>query len=145
MSRKSSQSSKASETPKAKAFDKALLTKARNIVLGYRLVIERIGPSDFMGRTVELPGVVGFGSTHQECIEATLRTQSFEVCTLLERSEPLPEPASSRRRTVQLNLRISPNEKQEMEQAALSRGFRSISDFVREAALEASARPRRSA
>jgi hypothetical protein len=145
MSRKSRRSSTASRATKAKGFDKALLARASDIVLGYRLMIERIGPDEFMGRSVELPGVVGFGSSHQRCIESTLRTQSYEVCTLLERGEPVPESVSSRRRTVQLNLRISPNEKQEMEQAALARGFRSISDFVREAALDASAKVERPA
>jgi predicted RNase H-like HicB family nuclease len=140
MSSSSKKSSKISARANPRTgFDEKLLAKAREIVLGYSLIIERMSPGSFVGRSIELPGTIGHGSTYQECAESTLRTQSFEVCTLLERGEPLPEPASSRRRTVQLNLRISPNEKQEMEQAALARGFRSISDFVREAALAASA------
>jgi predicted RNase H-like HicB family nuclease len=146
MSSSSKKSSKTSARAKPRVgFDEKLLAKAREIVLGYSLIIERMSPGSFVGRSIELPGTIGHGSTYQECADSTLRTQSFEICTLLERDEPLPEPANSRRRTVQLNLRISPHEKLVMEEAATTRGFRSISDFVREAALEASGRPRRSA
>jgi predicted RNase H-like HicB family nuclease len=132
-SRKSSPTSKAPEPPRG--FPPALLRRARAIALGYRLIIE---PSEngFVGRTVEQPGVLGFGTTPEACAADTVRVQSFEVCILLERGQSPPAFAGVARRNLQLNLRLSTDEKLTMEQAARKHGYRSVSDFVREAALQ---------
>lgn len=54
---------------------------------------------------------------------------------MLEMGEKPPAPASEALRGVQLNIRLTYEEKLLLEAAARRDGFRSVSDFVRAAAL----------
>jgi uncharacterized protein (DUF1778 family) len=54
---------------------------------------------------------------------------------MLEAGAVPPLPASEDRRDEQVNVRLSKLEKLTFEQAARSRGFRGISEFMRTAAM----------
>jgi hypothetical protein len=81
------------------------------------------------------------GKTPGECLENTIDMVTTTVATLLERGEIPPLPSSDDRRDEQVNVRLSKLEKLTFEEAARSRGFRGVSDFMRAAALS-SATPR---
>jgi len=112
--------------------------------LGYRIVIEPSGDGDFIGYSLELPGILGHGTSPHACAESTVKTQTFEVATLLEQGMAPPTPVAPKRRDVQLNLRITAEEKLAFESAANEHGFRNMSEFVRTAAKNAAmtAQPR---
>ena len=54
---------------------------------------------------------------------------------MLEEGQSPPPPASEGVRTEQVNIRFSAEEKLALETAARQHGFRSVSDYVRAAAL----------
>ena len=117
-------------------FDPAIWRKATEIAKGYSIVIRpepEVG--GFLGRGVEFPNAFGDGPTEQECMASTREGLTLVVATLLENGEVPPSPASEDRRDEQVNVRLSKFEKIVLEDAAQSRGFRGISDFMRATAL----------
>jgi predicted RNase H-like HicB family nuclease len=116
-------------------FDPAVLRRAREVTLGYRLVIQPAEGVGLMGRSVELPGVMAGGKTHEECVRAVVMATETAVATLLEMGEKPPAPASARKRTEQINIRLTSEEKLLLEEESERKGFRGVSDFVRAAVL----------
>ena len=62
------------------------------------------------------------------------------VATILESGQVPPSPASEQKRSEQINIRVTAEEKLLLEEAARSRGFRGLGDFVRSASLGRAAR-----
>jgi predicted RNase H-like HicB family nuclease len=89
----------------------------------------------YFGRTIELPYAMSGGKTPAECAASVLEATTLAVATMLEHGERPPAPASDARREQQLNIRITADERLRLEEGARKAGFRSISDFVRTAAL----------
>jgi predicted RNase H-like HicB family nuclease len=116
-------------------FDPAVLQRAREITMGYRLMIQPADGPGFIGRSVELPGVMAGGMTHEECVRAVVAATETAVATLLEMGQEPPVPASAKRRTEQINIRLTSEEKLLLEEESQRKGFRGISDFVRAAVL----------
>ncbi len=115
-------------------FDAALLARAREVVDGYNLVIHREDGA-YYGRALEMPGVMADGPTPAKCLQNTMEILVTSVATLLEAGRVPPLPASDERRDEQVNVRLTKLEKATFEDAARSRGFRGLSDFIRSAAL----------
>jgi predicted RNase H-like HicB family nuclease len=140
MSRKLSASStrKISRSTKKvqSAFDPAVLQKAREIVTAYRITLESDPDGGYVGSVVELPYVFNEGKTADECVSNTRDAAAAVVATMLEKGERPPRSASPVRRTEQVNVRLSPGEKQYLEDAASHSGFRGLSDYIRVAALQ---------
>jgi hypothetical protein len=82
-----------------------------------------------------MPFVMNDGKTPDECVRATREALTTAVATLLESGEVPPSPASQHKRTEQINVRVTPEEKLVLEEAARSRGFRGIGDYVRSNSL----------
>jgi len=144
MSRKSDKSSKTTPTRKAEteSLDVKALVRAKDIVADYTVVLqphERLG---FIGSAAEMPTVFADGRTANRCIERVREALAVAVAVMLEQGQSPPAPASERRREMQVNIRLTAEEKLLLEQAARQRGFRGISDFLRSVAL---AETRRSA
>ena len=121
-------------------FEPGVLKRARQIALQYRVVIH-LESGDYYGEALELPGVMNDGKTPAECVANTLDILVTTVATMLERGEIPPLPATDERRDEQVNVRLSKLEKRTFEEAARSRGFRGLSDFMR-AATMSSVRPK---
>lgn len=117
-----------------RAFDAGLLRRARDIAEQYRIIIHH-EDGEYYGQALELPGVMNDGKTPAECLDSTIEMVTTTVATLLERGEVPPMPASDERRDEQVNVRLSKLERLTFEEAARSRGFRGLSDFMRSAAL----------
>ena len=69
-----------------------------------------------------------------------MRQENREILTtavayMLEVGEVPPAAASENKRTEQINIRLTVEEKLLLEERARSKGFRGISDFVRSASL----------
>jgi len=121
------------------AFQSTILAKARRIVDAYRLVIDRdlADPAQYLGSTVEFPEVIGVGTDIESCVRETIELHVSTVAYLLERGQTPPASAAEGKRDRQLNVRLTAHEKFILETAAQREGYRSVSDFVRAAAVKA--------
>lgn len=130
MSAKSKNSSKAIDRP----FDPATLRRAKSIAALYQIVLQ-FEDGEYYGRGLEMPYVMNDGKTPDQCVKATRQSLATAVATLLERGETPPPPASEGKRSEQINVRLTTEEKLLLESAARSRGFKGLGDFVRATVL----------
>lgn len=127
--------SKARSKSIERPFDEDILKRAREIAAGYSIVIEA-GGSGFLGRSFEMPGVLADGASPEECAKAMSRALELTVATMLELGERPPSAHWRKERTVQINVRLTPEEKFVLEDAGRQRGFKGVSDFVRISSLQ---------
>lgn len=111
------------------------MAAARALAERYQVVLERDEDAGYFGRTLELPGVMSEGRDVGACVRNVLEAATVAVATMLERRERPPAPADDQRREQQVNIRLSALEKASLESAAQTQGFRSLSDYIRFAAL----------
>ena len=130
MSAKSKKSSKALDRP----FDPQILRRAGQIAESYQIILQ-YEDGEYFGRALEMPTVMNDGKTPDECVKATREIITTAVAYLLEKGETPPTPASENKRTEQINIRLTPEEKLLLEEKARTKGFRGVSDFVRAASL----------
>lgn len=115
------------------------MAEAGRLAEQYRLVIERDEDGDgFLGCTVEMPTVMGGGDDPLDCIRDTLEATALSIAVMLEKGETPPAPSREGKRDQQVNIRLTADEKMSLEAAANRDGFRSLSDFMRAAALHRS-------
>lgn len=98
-------------------------------------MIERDDDLGYLGRTLELPGVMSDGKNVAACVRNVVEAATIAVATMIERGERPPQPADERRREQQVNIRLTALEKANLDAAAAAQGFRTISDYVRFMAL----------
>jgi predicted RNase H-like HicB family nuclease len=115
-------------------FSRDVLGRAREIAVRYQIVIQQ-DDDGYYGRGLEMPGVMNDGKTPADCVKATRESLVSAVAYLLESGKTPPPPASENRRSEQINIRLTPEERVLLEEAARRKGFRGVSDFVRNASL----------
>jgi predicted RNase H-like HicB family nuclease len=126
--------SRSSSVSVDRPFDLSVLKRARQIVEGYQIILH-FEDGLYYGRGLELPTAMNHGKTPDECVKATREILATAVAYLIESGQTPPAPASENKRTEQINVRLTPEEKLTLEEAARSKGFRGVSDFVRSASL----------
>ncbi|MEZ6242157.1 MAG: ribbon-helix-helix protein, CopG family [Phycisphaerales bacterium] len=112
-----------------------MLRQATKLAGSYTL---RFEPTDggYVGNPIEMPSVIGFGKSIEASASETIDLLVSALATLIEMGEPVPSPASAAKRDRQVNIRLTADEKERLEEAARQAGFRSISDFLRNAGLD---------
>ena len=115
-------------------FDKTILAKAKTIADQYKIVLE-FEDGDWYGHGLELPGVHGDGKTVQAAVADTREALVGAVAYMLEEGQTPPQPAREGNRSVQVNVRLTPEEKAVLESKAKGKGFRGLSDFIRTSVL----------
>lgn len=118
-----------------RSFSASVLSRAEKIANTYRLVFEPDPDCGYLGRSVEMPFVMGDGKTIQSCAKRTIEALVAAIATLLEAGERPPSPATAGKRDRQVNVRVTADEKMRLQEVAQREGFRSVSDFMRTAAL----------
>lgn len=116
-------------------FDPAIWKEAQQIAATYQMLITTDPDLGYFGRTVEMPMVMADGKTLAACAKQVLEATTLTIASVLEDGESPPRPASEGKRDQQVNLRLTGLEKLELEAAANREGYRSVSDFIRSAAL----------
>jgi predicted RNase H-like HicB family nuclease len=111
--------------------------EAAAIADGYQIILSE-EDGQWFGRGLELPAVFGGGKTPQACIADVREALRGAVAYLLETGKTPPRPAREAKRTEQVNVRLTPEERARAEAAARQRGFKGLSDYFRSAALESS-------
>ncbi len=139
MSGRSRKSAAAKKTKRGKALDRpfepGVLRRAGRIAKQYRLILEPDDEVGFVAHALELPSVFADGRTANECVRATRKALTAAVATMLEAGQRPPAPSAEGKRLMQVNVRLTAYEKQILEEMARQSGYRSVSDFVRAAAL----------
>lgn len=129
-----------SPAKKTKAIDApfapSIIKKAEAIASAYRLLIDPEPEVGYLGRTVEMPYAMGDGETIEACVAQVREATVAAVATMLEAGERPPTPASDAKRDRQVNIRLTADEKERLEEVARTAGFRSVSDYIRHAALK---------
>lgn len=82
-----------------------------------------------------MPYSMGDGQTVEECVAQTMEATIAVIATMLELGEKPPAPARARKRDQQVNIRLTAEEKMQLEAAARDEGFRSLSDYLRASGL----------
>lgn len=125
---------------KSKAIDRPFKDKdweqARKIASDYQIVIKKGDPKGYIGVSLEIPTVFAEGSTPSKCYDATQEALRVTVATMIECGTNPPGPFSPKKRTVQVNIRLNNEEKLQLAEASMSLGFKGLSDFIRNCALE---------
>ncbi len=136
--RRSASGPAALESARRGPLDPVIAKRARAIAAGYTVYV---APNDkatekgwYLARVLELPLAFANGRNPEEALNKLHTVLETVVGAMLERGESPPEPGGSNR-TEQVNIRLTPGEKMRFERAAQSAGFRSISDYIRAAAL----------
>lgn len=114
-------------------FDPRVLARASALAAQYKILLEPDAEAGFAGRALEMPECVGVGKTADQCVSATRDVLTSGIATMLEAGDVPPMPSAQGLRQQQINIRVTPEEKLMLEEAARSKGFRGISDFVRSA------------
>ena len=137
MSRSSKNSSKSGAKSKRlkRPFKQSIVRKAMKIVADYRIMLERNDRLGYIGGSVELPTVFVDAKTPEKCYKATQDALMVAVATMIECGQRPPQPASAGRRTEQVNVRLTAEEKLLFANAAMNLGFKGVSDFIRNSAL----------
>ena len=132
---KGSSTKNRSNVPLDRPFAPIVLKQARELANQYRLILEPNDELGFMGTSIEMPLVFGDGKTPDACVRQTREALVSAIATMIEKGEAPPAPSSEELRTEQVNIRLTPREKLLLEEAARSKGFRGVSDFVRTTTL----------
>jgi predicted RNase H-like HicB family nuclease len=145
MSAKSKSTSAKIEAKLDRPFDADTLKRALEIAAQYQVLVW-FEDGEYFGRGLEMPGVMADGKTPAACFAAVREALGFAVATLIEQGQTPPPPAVEGQRTEQVNIRLTPMEKLQIETAARQRGYRGVADFFRAATVAAareagSARP----
>jgi predicted RNase H-like HicB family nuclease len=120
----------------SKASFESYLKKAHDVISGYHIVLEESSNLGFIGYSMEMPNVYADGKTADECVKAVREALQIAAATMLEAGKNPPVAFSTEKRDVQVNVRLNHEEKNMMLKAAKFLGFRGISDFIRNCALE---------
>ena len=111
-------------------FDPKVLARAKQIAAGFQVVMW-VEDGVYFGRGVELPTTFGDGATPAACMKDTREALTATVAYMLEQGETPPPAASEEKRTEQINLRVSAEEKLRLETLARQHGFKGVADYLR--------------
>jgi predicted RNase H-like HicB family nuclease len=112
------------------------LNKAKKIANSYSIVLNPSPRLGFIGTSIELPTVFTDSKTMEQCCKNTREALTITVATMIECGQRPPSPASEKRRNVQVNIRLTAEEKEKLTRNSRNFGFKGVSDFVRYAALK---------
>ena len=136
-SKKSTTTSKAKmDKSLNKPFEQSVFDKAHKRAREYHVVLEQNSKLGFIGSCVELPNVYVDGKTPEKCYEAIQEALTVAVAAMLECGQRPPVPVSAKKRMLQVNVRLTPEEKSLLSSASSILGFSGLSDFIRNSALE---------
>lgn len=120
----------------SRPFAPKVLAEAQQVAADYQVIVQSEN-GHWYGRGLEMPHVFGDGKTAEACVEDTLSALTAAVAFLIESGQSPPPPTREGRRTQQVNVRLTAEEKVVLETTAKRKGYQGLSDFMRAASLEA--------
>jgi predicted RNase H-like HicB family nuclease len=104
---------------------------ARKALGTYTLVIEPDAQLKYFGWAKEFPTVFADGPTPEACVAALRFALESMLASMVDDGLELPRRVAEAKRTQQVNIRLTPYEKQLLTRESAKRGFRGISDLIR--------------
>lgn len=120
----------------SRPLSREAMAEAERLADAYSILIERHDDGLFYGRGIEYPYLMGHGKTPAAAYKMARAGMVGAIASDIAAGDPPPPPATEKR-TLQVNVRVSPLEKLRMEEIARRKGFRGVGDFLRNAALTA--------
>ncbi len=117
-------------------FEEKVWKQAVKAVADYQIIIKKGGRYGYIGSSLEMPTVYAEDSTPAKCYAATQEALKVTAATMLECNSKPPPAFSPKKRSVQVNIRLNNEEKLQLTQASQKLGFKGLSDFIRNCALE---------
>ena len=114
-----------------------IATVARSIADEYQIILTN-EDDEWYGHGLEMPKVMADGKTVAQCVKNTREAMTAAVAYMIESGQVPPSPAKEGKRTEQVNIRLGAMEKFALTFAAKQKGFKSLADFLRASALDAS-------
>ncbi len=111
--------------------DAKSLRAARKALSTYTLVIEPDAQLSYIGWAKEFPTVFADGPTPEACVATLKFSLESALSAMVAEGLELPRPISEAKRTQQVNIRLTPYEKQLLMRDSAKRGFRGVSDLIR--------------
>ena len=118
-----------------KTLDEKVLARAREIVGQYSILLRPNAEHGFSASCLEFPTVFVHGKTAAQCEKKLREAVSIGVAVMLAAGQTPPLPATEERRTQQVNIRLTSEEKLLLEETAKRQGYRGLSDYMRSAAM----------
>jgi len=134
-SKRSSGNGKRTTDPAA-PFRPSVFEKAREIASGYKVTIEKSERLGYIGSSVEIPTVFADGDMPEKCYKATQEALTVAVAAMLEAGQTPPQAAAFMKRTTQVNVRLTHEEKAMIANAATRAGFKGLADYIRTTVLD---------
>lgn len=110
--------------------------QARELADRYRLLVEKTEKGRYIGSAFEMPSVIIGAAAEAECVELTRQALALGVQLMLDQGKEPPASSSDNKRSEQVNVRLTAMEKMRLEEASRRQGFRGLSDYIRNKALE---------
>lgn len=126
---------KSPKKPVEKPFDAKHLKAAKAAVEDYEIVLHH-EEGEWVARGVELYTCIGSGATPDAAVKDCREVMVAHLAFMAEDGDPFPATMREVKRTEQVNLRMTMREKTILERMSVASGFRSMSDFIRSAALD---------
>lgn len=97
----------------------------------------QISPEDgtWFGNATELPDGIARGAAELECLRNTREALAAAVAPILMVGQRPPATNAEGKREQQVKIRLTAYQRTRIEEAARLDGFRSVSDFIRAAAI----------
>jgi hypothetical protein len=113
-------------------IESEFLKRGEEIVRDYRIVLER-AENGFVGRSVEMPTVFGWGRTADKCVADVTKNASLHAAMLLRKGRIPPRVGDQPLNDV-VKFRLTGDEKLILEREAGRRGL-GVSEYLRQIAL----------
>ncbi len=118
------------------AFDKTILAKARKIVADYSIIIEKNNKLGYIAWSVELPTVFADSKGRTECLREEEEALTGAVATMIECGRKPPPSSLAKKRTEQINIRLTAYEKFLLTNRGKEHGFKGVSDLIRDRVIK---------
>ena len=115
-------------------FAPAIIATSRRLAARYQIVLTS-EEGHWYGHGLELPTVFGDGETPEAAIADTREALVTTVAYMLEHRRRPPAPVGVDRRSTQVKVRLTLEEKRMLKSRAKVGGFRGLSDFIRTSVL----------
>jgi len=120
------------------AYSDAIFQKAVELARSYHIVVRESATGGFIANCAELPVSIHRDQA-EDALKAARHAAEVGIATILEDGEEPPAPIEFHRRTEQVNVRMSVEDKRLIQKACEAKGISSLSEFFRRSTVNAAA------
>jgi predicted RNase H-like HicB family nuclease len=127
--------SEKSKSSLKRPFPQGIEDEATDLVKQYQYRTWQDDEGHWWAEALEYPNAMGDGKTPDSAIKMARKSALLSVATLMEAGEMPPRPMGDAKRTEQINVRVTPLEKELLRTKARQLGFTGLGDLLRAKAI----------